>query len=446
MDPTNDVRSIFFKALERVDPYSMIRHAVKIDGDILTIDSAQGMLREDLKPYRKIVVLGMGKASSKMARAVEEIFKERITAGAVITKYGQAEDLELVRVLEAGHPIPDEGSIRSAQTLFTLATEADENTLIITLVSGGGSALFSLPREGISLADLEKTTWALLECGATIREINSIRKHISRIKGGQFARIAYPARMISLILSDVVGDRLDTIASGITAPDDTTYAQAMRTIERYAIRDWLPRSVISLIESGRDGSVPETPKRGDPVFEKVTNVILGNNALACRAARDYAESLGYHAYFITSSLTGEAREVAKLFSALAKDMLHNDSDFSRPALIVAGGETTVTVRGKGLGGRNQEMALSFLIDFLENASMDRVCFLSAGTDGNDGPTDAAGVIVDPFVYRAAVESGLDAGEYLTENNSYGFFEKTGGLFRTGPTNTNVCDIQLLAVI
>ncbi len=446
MDPMNDLCSIFFKALERVDPYSMIKDAMKIQGDILTIDSVHGRLHEDLKSYRSIIVLGMGKASIKMAQAVEEILKERVTQGAVITRVGQAEDLKRIRVMEAGHPIPDERSIRGAEVLFELAMKADEKTLIINLVSGGGSALFSLPREGITLTDLQDATRTLLECGAAIQEVNCIRKHISRVKGGQFARIAHPARMINLILSDVVGDRPETIASGITAADDTTYAQALRIAERYRIRDRLPASVIALLESGKKGSIPETPKLGDPVFERVTNIILGNNTQACRTARDYGETLGYHAYFITSSLTGEAREVAKFFSALAKDMLRNASDFSKPALIVAGGETTVTVRGKGRGGRNQEMALSFLIDFLENKGMEGVCFLSAGTDGNDGPTDATGAIVTPEVYKAAVESGMDAGQYLAENDSYGFFKQAGGLFITGPTNTNVCDIQLLSVI
>lgn len=445
MDPINDLRSIFFKALESVDPYAMIRNSVNIKGDILTIDSLHGRLHEDLAAFQSILVLGMGKASIKMARAVEETLKERISHGAVITRTGQAEELKRIRVLEAGHPIPDERSIRGAEILFDLAMKADEKTLIINLVSGGGSALFDLPKEGITLTDLQDTTKVLLQCGATIHEVNCIRKHISRVKGGQLARIACPARMINLILSDVIGDKLDTIASGITAPDNTTYAQALSIAEKYHIRDRLPSSVTAILEAGGKGSIPETPKQGDPVFERVTNIILGNNTQACRAARDYGESLGYNTYFLTSSLTGESREIARLFSALAKDILKDASDFLRPALIVAGGETTVTIRGKGLGGRNQEMALSFLLDFPDNHGMDRVHFLSAGTDGIDGPTDAAGAIVSPEIYKAAVESGMNATEYLAENDSYSFFKKTGGLFITGPTNTNVCDIHLLIV-
>ncbi|HQG31779.1 MAG TPA: glycerate kinase [Deltaproteobacteria bacterium] len=447
MDPKSDLQSIFFKAIEKVDPYPMIGHAVRIEGELLAISHGDAVLSENLAGYRNITVLGIGKAAPRMAKALEEILGDRISEGAVITKYGYAEELERVRVIEAGHPVPDEKSVLGAEVLTGLAAQADEKTLIINLVSGGGSSLFSLPRQGITLADLQETTKILLESGADIREINCIRKHLSRVKGGQFARISNPARMITLILSDVVGDRLDAIASGITVPDTTTFSQALDIIRTYRIGSRLPSPVMHLLEAGSRGEVPETPKQGDPVFGRVVNIIIGNNAAACRAARDHAACLGYNAYFLTSSLTGESREIARFFTALAKDIGRGNSDFVRPCLIVAGGETTVTIRGKGIGGRNLEMALSFLADIMETADrMKGVYFLSAGTDGTDGPTDAAGALIGPDIIQIINRSGINPRQYLDNNDSYRFFEKTGSLFVTGPTGTNVCDIQLLALV
>ncbi len=447
MNPENDIRSIFSHALRRVDPYEMIIRSMSVENDTLVISHGDGTTREGLASYRDIVVLGIGKASSKMGMAMEEVLGERISRGVVVTKYGHAEPLKRIRVMQAGHPIPDENSVAGAGALFDLASGADEKTLIINLVSGGGSALFSLPPEGISLQDKQAATKVLLESGADIREINSIRKHLSRVKGGRFARAAFPARMINIILSDVVGDRLDTIASGIAVPDDTTYDQALDIVSRYRIRDRLPKSVVHYLESGKKGDVPDTPKQGDPVFSRVINVLLGNNLAACSAARDHGASLGYRAVLLTSTLTGEAREAAKFFAAVARDIRRGTADFARPALIVAGGETTVTIRGTGKGGRNQEMALSFLNEFSEDqAGTDDIYFFSAGTDGTDGPTDAAGALIGPDLPHKTARLGLDPGAYLESNDSYHFFQKAGGLFITGPTNTNVCDIQLMIVM
>ncbi len=447
MNPENDIRSIFSHALRRVDPYEMIIRSMSVEDDTLVISNEAGTIREDLRSYRDIVVLGIGKASSKMGKAMEEVLGERISRGMVVTKYGHAEPLKRIRVMQAGHPIPDENSVAGAGALFDLASDADEKTLILNLVSGGGSALFSLPPEGISLEDKQKTTKVLLESGADIGEINSIRKHLSRVKGGRFARASFPARMINIILSDVVGDRLDTIASGIAVPDDSTYAQALDIVSRYHIRNRLPKSVVQYLESGEKGDVPDTPKQGDPVFSRVLNVLLGNNLAACSAARDQGANLGYRAVLLTSTLTGEAREAAKFFASVARDIRRGTADFARPALIVAGGETTVTIRGTGKGGRNQEMALSFLNEFFDNQpGAEGIYFLSAGTDGTDGPTDAAGALVGPGLPGEAARIGLDPGPYLENNDSYHFFERAGGLFITGPTNTNVCDIQLMIVM
>ncbi len=447
MNPSEDLRSIFFRAVERVDPYLMITGNISMESGTLVIQhEGRSVVREDLSKYRDVVVVGIGKASAKMGRAMEEILGEHMAKGAVITKYGHSEKLSRIAVMEAGHPIPDENSINSARILHRIAAEADEKTLIINLVSGGGSALFTLPHGGISLHDIQETTRLLLESGADIREINCLRKHLSQVKGGHFARTAFPARMINIILSDVVGDRLDTIASGISVADDTTYAQARDILKKYRIHDKVPSAITDLVQSGIEGGIPDTPKQGDPVFANIVNVLLGNNLAACRAARSAGETLGYRAHIMTSSLTGEAREIAKFFTSLARDLDQGISDFSRPALLIAGGETTVTIRGRGKGGRNQEMALAFLDDLMKNyPSFRNISFLSAGTDGNDGPTDAAGAVIDDALAEKVRSLGINPAEYLEDNDAYHFFEKTGALFKTGPTNTNVCDLQLLIV-
>ncbi|HHO76457.1 MAG TPA: glycerate kinase [Deltaproteobacteria bacterium] len=446
MNPKQDIRAIFAKAVERVDPRTMITQNMALEENTLLIHCNATTIKEDLTSYDRIFVLGIGKASSKMGRAIEDILGKRITAGKAVTKYGHSEKLDIITVTEAGHPIPDENSVRGAGELYELAHTADEHTLIINLVSGGGSALFCLPAEGVSLQDKQDMTRILLECGANIKEINCIRKHISLVKGGHFARVSYPARMINIILSDVIGDRLDTIASGITVADDTTFAQAQGIIDKYHIHDRVPASISALIRAGCAGKVPDTPKLGDRAFANISNILLGNNAAACRAARDYGASLGYNACFLTSSLSGEASQIARVFTAMAKDIDQSVSDLKRPALIVAGGETTVTIRGSGKGGRNQEMALAFLIELMEDYNdFTGIHFLSGGTDGNDGPTDAAGAVVSLDTIKCIAETGIRPSVYLDNNDSYHFFEKTGGLVITGPTNTNVCDIQLLIV-
>jgi len=447
MNPSRDVKTIFHKAVKAVDPHTLIARCLRKEGTILSIEGAGTRLTEDLSRYETILVLGVGKASARMAGAVEHILKDTVFRGAVITTYGQAGRLERIRVLEAGHPIPDENSVEGARILAQLAREADSHTLILNLVSGGGSALFSLPREGITLRDKQETTRLLLESGAAIAEINCIRKHLSSVKGGNFAKMASPARMINLILSDVVGDRFEAIASGITAPDPSTFREALDTLKKYHLVDKVPSAVKRTIESGIQGTLPETPKEGDPAFENVENILVGNNLVACRAAEAHGRKLGYDARILTSSLTGEAREIAKFFTSIAKDLEKGISEFKKPALIISGGETTVTIRGKGKGGRNQEMALAFLADLLDGSvDLGSISFLSAGTDGNDGPTDAAGAFVSSGIKEKMERLGLKADDFLDANDSYHFFEATDHLFKTGPTGTNVCDIQLLIVV
>ncbi|MCX8013647.1 MAG: DUF4147 domain-containing protein, partial [Rectinema sp.] len=352
--------------------------------------------------------------------------------------------------------VPDHRSIAAGKELQLLAQRASDwhtrgsSVLAIVLISGGGSALVSCPAEGVSAEDKSAVTRLLLACGASIHELNTVRKHLSSFKGGLFARTLFPAEGLALVLSDVMDDDLDVIASGPTVPDRSTWADVADILRRYHLDDAIPQSVAKRVKDGLAGLIPDTPKPGDPIFDSLATVLVGTNYHAIREAEKKARELGYHTLVLGTQLTGEAREIARVFSGSAKDIVRHGLPVSPPACIIAGGETTVTVRGRGKGGRNQEMALSF-IEALQkfpaelSAQADRICFLSAGTDGNDGPTDAAGAFADTSVLRAAKESCLEPAQYLADNNSYAFFDATGGLFRTGPTGTNVCDIQVLLV-
>jgi len=447
MNPAMDLPDIFRAALERVDPHRMVREAVSLDAGSLFIRCGNTVVRENLASYDRIVAIGIGKAACGMARAVEEALGDRLDEGLVLTKYGHGQSLSRIRVVEASHPVPDENGMNASRCILHIAQEASERTLVLCLVSGGGSALFTLPAEGLSLPDKQSLTETLLASGATIDEINTVRKHLSRVKGGRLARTLHPARTISLVLSDVVGDRLDTIASGVTAPDATTFAQAQEILARYAIENLAPRAAREIILKGVRGEIPETPKEDDPAFARVTNLIVGNNRSACEAARERGEALGYHTRVLAQPITGEASRAGSFFAGLARDIASGRFGLPRPALLVAGGETTVTVRGTGRGGRNQEMALAFLADMARTPLRDaRLAFLSAGTDGTDGPTEAAGAMVTSDLVRTVVSRTLDPLAFLGNNDSNGFFRSEGGLFVTGPTGTNVCDIQLLAVI
>lgn len=447
MNPVQDLENIYRDAVREVDPAGLIWSCVKKDGRQLTIQSPDQKIAEDLSRYRQVIVLGIGKASARMASTMENILAEEISSGFVITKYGHGLKLNKINVREAGHPVPDENSLEGARILAQMAAAADENTLIINLISGGGSSLLCLPGDGISLEDKRQTTSALLASGANIEEMNCIRKHLSRVKGGGLARIASPARLINLILSDVIGDRIDTIASGITAPDPTTFQDALSIVRKYNLEDKLPQAVRDHLARGARGEVPETPKASDPVFRSTDNIILGNNTLACRAAQKTAERLGYHARILSTMMAGEAAEAGAYFARLAEDIASDKSDMAKPAALIAGGETTVTIRGKGKGGRNQELALAFAVELHRikpNAS--NIFFLSAGTDGSDGPTDAAGAFVTPSLMEKMKTNPAQAEAHLKQNDAYHFFTNTGDLFKTGPTFTNVCDLQILLVL
>ena len=447
MDPACDLENIYRAAVREVDPAGLIASRVRKEGSKLVLRGQGADWTEDISRYRQVMALGIGKASARMAFAMGSLLEDELASGFVITKYGHGLNLPKIKVLEAGHPIPDENSLEGARILAGMARAADEHSIIINLVSGGGSALCCLPADGISLEHKQKTTQALLASGAGIDEVNCIRKHLSKVKGGGLARMAIPARLINLILSDVIGDRIDTIASGITAPDPTTFEDALSIILRYGLDDRLPRAVIEHLARGARGETAETPKEDDPAFRNNINLILGNNTLACAAAQSAAKKMGYDAHILSTTLAGEASEAGKYFAQLAGAMRERKSPTAKPAVMIAGGETTVTLRGAGKGGRNQEMALAFTLELhriLPDSS--DVFFLSAGTDGSDGPTDAAGALVTPALTAKMKAVSAEAALRLQNNDSYSFFQHQGGLFVTGPTYTNVCDIQVLAVI
>jgi len=429
---------ILSAALQAVDPFGAVKRQMSLQGTQLRI----GDRPYELKDYRHIYVVGGGKAGGSMARAVEDILGDRITAGVINTKHGYVADTKIVRVNEAGHPIPDARGMAGAREMVDLVRGASEGDLVLCLISGGGSALMTLPVEGISLQDMEALTSALLRCGATINEINTIRKHLSQIKGGNLSRAAFPADVVSLILSDVVGNPLDVIASGPTVPDSSSFAQSWEIVERYNLADELPSPIVEQLRRGKDGKIPETPKEGDPAFARTYNLIIGSNEIAARAAVDEAGNAGFHTMLLSTYVEGEAREVAHVFCAIAREILHSGQPVPRPACVVAGGETTVTIRGDGKGGRNQELALSAAIRL---DGMDGVMIVALATDGTDGPTDAAGAIADGSTLRRARAKKLSAREYLANNDSYHFFDQLDDLLITGPTNTNVNDLTFVFV-
>lgn len=444
---------IFGAALTRVDPYRMIVDHLRLEGGRRLVVAFDGERHDiNLGDFDRILVLGAGKASARMARAVEDVLGDAISSGLIVTKYGHAEPLKRISVIEAGHPTPDANSIEAARRIGALAREADERTLILNLVSGGGSALLCAPAElaeqglVLTLEDKQAVTRALLACGADINEINCMRKHLSGIKGGRLLRMMAPARSLNLILSDVVGDRLDTIASGLTAADSSTYAQALATLDKYRIADKIPAAARKILDLGAAGEIAETPKPGEAALGHATNILIGTNRAALLAARDKGRALGYQTLSLSASMTGEAREIAKLLFGIARDVRESDMAVSRPALVLVGGETTVTLTGEGKGGRNQEMALAVLAEMARDPKAGRnIYFLAASTDGSDGPTDAAGAFASAEVLKAAEAKELSIGAYLAASDSYHFFEATGHLLKTGPTMTNVCDLALAIV-
>ena len=439
----SEAEEIFKSCLEPVDPYGAVKRFVHLKGDrlILGMDEKSGY-EIDLKNYENISFVGAGKATAPMAKAIEELFGERVFKGMINVKYGFTEELRYGELIEAGHPLPDENSVRGTRKIMDFLASAGEKDLVFSLISGGGSALLCWPAGNISLPEKQEITDMLLACGASIDEINVVRKHLSLIKGGQMARAAFPATVVNLMLSDVVGDKMDVIASGPFVPDSSTFKDVQAVLRNYELKA-VAKTIDEYLKAGLDGRVDETPKEGDKIFEKVFNLIVGSNILALEAAREKAAELGYTTLVLSSMVEGETREVALVHSAIAKEIVKTGHPIPAPACVISGGETTVTIRGKGLGGRNQEFCLAAALDLVELPI--RVVILSGGSDGNDGPTDAAGAIVDPLTVKRGKDAGVEAAEYLRNNDAYHFFKKTNGLLITGPTKTNVMDVRLVLV-
>ena len=434
------VARILSAALDAVEPKAAISRHMQRQGEFLLA----GGKEYDLRQNQRVLIVGAGKAGAPMAERTAELLGNSLTGGLVIVKGGHNSDLQALpdqlRLVEAGHPIPDRRGMAGAEQIAQLLANLNENDLVICLISGGGSSLLVSPVPGISLTDLQTLTSALLANGANINEINTLRKHLEQLKGGGLARLARPASLVTLILSDVVGDPLDVIASGPTVPDPTTFGDAWSVLERYNLVDQNPASIIQHLQRGCLGELPDTPKPGDPLFDQVQNVIIGNNRQAAVAALHQAKAEGLHSMLLTTYLQGEARQAGRFLAAIVRQVVASGEPIPRPACIVTGGETTVSLTGNGLGGRNQELALGAVVDL---AGLEGVAMITLATDGEDGPTDAAGAIVTGRTFELAQEMGLEPAHFLARNDAYQFFDRMGCLIRTGPTQTNVTDLAFL---
>ncbi|RLE61135.1 MAG: glycerate kinase [Thermoprotei archaeon] len=433
--------TLILEGIRAADPEKAIKNYVSVTEDKILLKDGTS-----IELPSKIYVVGGGKATGGMAKAIEEIFGEKISKGLISVPEDIVdqvrENLLIIEVVGATHPKASEKSVEAGKKIVDVAKQADEDTLLITLISGGGSALMEYPAEGVTIQDIGEISIQLMKAGADIFELNTVRKHLSRFKGGWLAKHAYPAKVLTLMISDVVGDRMDTIASGPTVPDPTTFKDAWYILEKYSLTEKAPKNAVEYIKKGLKGEVPETPKPGDKVFDKVFNRIVASNIISLQAMKNKAASMGYNVTILTSMIEGEAREVGKVVASIAKEIQKTGNPIPSPAVVLMGGETTVTVRGSGKGGRNQELALSASIQI---KGIEGVAIASVGSDGRDGPTDVAGAIVDGTSVLKAEKLGLDPEKFLADNNSYGFFEKVGGHVKTGYTGTNVNDLIVIVV-
>ena len=428
---------IFRAGVERVRPDRLISAAMSVQDNYLHIND----LNFNLKLVNSIYVIGAGKASALMGAEVERILGERISGGHIVVKYGHSCPLKNIVVTEAGHPVPDSNGFAATRTILEIALKANSNDLVICLLSGGGSALLADFPEGSSPEEIMIVTNLLVNCGSSINEINTVRKHLSDVKGGRLAKAVYPGSLVTLILSDVIGDPLDVIASGPTVPDPTTFKQALEIIQKYKIAGSVPRGILHILNDGSAGKRPETPKTDDPLFAKTRNILIGNNKIALEAARNKSIELNLRAEIINDRIDGDLSVVSEYITTTALKF-RNDANVTKPVCLLFGGEPTVKVTGKGLGGRNQHLALT-CAELLK--SHEGITILSAGTDGNDGPTEAAGAVVDCNTYSDAVALNISPEDYLRDFDSFNFFEKAGGHIITGPTMTNVMDIMVVLI-
>lgn len=437
MDARRIAEDIFLEAVRSVTPSFLIPSILSFDGNVLKAGSMSFRTRE----INNIYVIGAGKASAAMAVEVEKILGKAIKDGHVIVKYGHSYRTKRIKVTEAGHPVPDKNGFKSTMKILEIAGQAVAGDLVICLLSGGGSALLADFPEGSSPDGVIALNDLLVNCGAGISEINAVRKHVSAVKGGQLAKAVYPATLLNLVLSDVPGDSLDVIASGPTVADPTTFAQALGVIEKYNLSELVSESILQHLHDGINGLVPETPKPGDPVFEKTINLLIGTNRRALEKAAERALEYNMNALIVDTKLQGDVASVAGYIVETAI-RFRDDEDEVKPVCLLFGGETTVKMTGKGKGGRNQHLAL--LVSILLK-DYPKITFLSGGTDGNDGPTDAAGAIVDSDTYSVATSGKIFPEAYIEAFDSYHFFKEEGGQIITGPTMTNVMDVMIVIV-
>ncbi len=442
--PNSTVRqplvSILEAALAAVDPYQAVQAVLQREDNRLLV----GAHSYDLNAYERILVLGAGKAGAPMTQAVETVLGERISGGLVVVKTGHSGPTQHVELVEARHPMPDAAGFAAGQRMLTLANQAGPQDLVIAVLSGGGSALLEAPAPGLTLADFQAMTAALLACGATINELNCLRKHCSLVKGGQLARAVAPATLITLVLSDVVGSPLDVIASGPTVPDSSTWQDAWAVVTKYNLADQLPATLVARLRAGLQREIPDTPKADDPLFAQVQTQIVADNRVAAEAALRQAERLGFHTLLLTTYLEGEASVVAKVVAALAKEIQSSSQPCPPPACLILGGETTVTLTADaGRGGRNQELALAAALALQETQG---ITVVSLATDGSDGPTDSAGGIIDGATVQRGRAAGLDATDHLRRHDAYPYLQATHDLLLTGPTQTNVNDLIFVFVV
>jgi len=424
----NDLQEIFSASLAAADPQRAVWRALELEGDVI-------LAGEERFEPRRVFVLAAGKAAGAMAKAAEELLGKKVSGGLLVTKDGHDPGPEGFETLFASHPEPDERGVEAARKVQEAVESLEEGDLLLALISGGASALLADPAPPIELADLKMLTGDLLRSGADIGEINTVRKHVSVLKGGGLVRLAHPATTIALLLSDVVGDEPSSIASGLTGPDPTTLDNTRHVLERYGIEP--PDSVVDHLQSAE-----ETPASDDPIFEKVVNCICGGGRHAAEAAANKAGELGYAALLLTTTLTGDALGAASMYAAIIREVLVSGNPAQPPCAIVSGGEATVTVRGGGTGGPNQEFVLALAVELDGGEGW---AAFSADTDGNDGSTDAAGGIVDGKTAQRIRDSGLDPEEALAENDSYAALEAGVALLVTGPTGTNVNDVRVALV-
>lgn len=431
------ISEILAAALAAVEPAAAVRRFLRREDHALIV----GSRIFDLNAFDRVLLVGVGKAGAPMAQAAADVLGGDLTEGLVVVKDEPAAPPPArVTLLAAGHPLPDQRGVAAASQIAALLDGAGERDLVLAVISGGGSALLPLPVQGVTLDEMQTLTSLLLRCGASIDEMNALRKHLEQLKGGGIARRAAPATVATLILSDVVGSPLDVIASGPTVPDSSTFASAYSILERYNLVNQAPEAIVKHLRAGMAGEIAETPKPGDPLFEKITNIVVGSNAQAAEAALEQAGRFGMHTLLLSTYIQGEAREVGRVLAGVARQLATSDAPVAKPACIVLGGETTVTLRGDGKGGRNQELALGAVADF---AGVDKVVLVTLATDGGDGPTDAAGAVVTGMTLAQAQQNGLDLYAALARNDAYPFFAALDDLVRPGPTETNVNDLAFV---